>query len=235
MLQPGGIRIVSVTPRRGYNTVKLRDLPGVLQQPDILLHTRRFLYRLEQPDGDVDNTGVEELPYLWKGRQVSVFHNASATFYAPSEHAGPNGMHREMIRCTPSWFGGGGRYDTVLVSTGDHAVGIDGMTVARVRAFISFIHDGVLHRCALVEWFIVDDEAPDEVTGMWVVRPEVDAEGERVMDIIAIETVVRACHLIGVYGTTFIPPDFDFVDSLDAFERYYVNWYADYHAHEIIV
>ncbi|KAH9891963.1 hypothetical protein C8Q73DRAFT_621665, partial [Cubamyces lactineus] len=162
-----------------------------------------------------------------------VYHNASATFYVPSEQAGPNGMHHEIIRCTPAWFGSAGRYDIVLVSTGEEGVGMDGMTVACVRAFVSFVHDGALHHCAFVEWFVLDGDAPDEVMGMWVIQPKEDGDGMRVMDVVPIESVVCACHLIGVYDTTFLPSDFDYADSLDAFKRYYVNWYADCHVHGI--
>ena len=32
-----------------------------------------------------------------------------------------------------------------------------------------------------------------------------DDEGNRVMDDIAVNSIVRACHLIGVYGTTPVP------------------------------
>ncbi|KIJ19304.1 hypothetical protein PAXINDRAFT_7797 [Paxillus involutus ATCC 200175] len=52
-----------------------------------------FLYDQLYPDDDL--AGVEvplaECP-VFQGR-VSVYHSASATFYAPSELAGPGGMH----------------------------------------------------------------------------------------------------------------------------------------------
>lgn len=114
------------------------------------------------------------------------------------------------------------------------AIGMDGMLVARVRAFLSFSHEDEVHHCALVEWFQPDAEEPDPTTGMWIVRPEVDGEGERVVDVIPLSSIVRGCHLIGVYGTTRIPANFHYSDSLDAFRTFYVNWYVDYHAHETI-
>jgi len=50
-----------------------------------------------------------------------------------------------------------------------------------------------------------------------------------------INSVVRAVHLIGVYQDTVIPSDLAFYHSLDAFEVFYINKYADYHSHETIV
>ncbi|KAH9979673.1 hypothetical protein BJV74DRAFT_879404 [Russula compacta] len=48
----------------------------------------------------------------------------------------------------------------------------------------------------------------DEDTGLWVVEPEFEA---------------WAAHLLPVYGLSFIPEDFHFSDSLDAFRAYFVN------------
>ncbi len=80
----------------------------------------------------------------------------------------------------------------------------------------------------------MDQPERDEVTGMWIVRPDVHEDGTHDTDVISIDSMVRACHLAPVYGTTPLPPDFRCADSLDAFRRYYVNWYIDYHAHETI-
>ena len=54
------------------------------------------------------------------------------------------------------------------------------------------------------------------------------------MDVIPLNSIVHACHLIAVYGTTELPDFVHFADSLDAFNSYYVDWYIDYHAHETI-
>ena len=177
---------------------------------------------------------MDDCPYLWEGTRISVYHAASAAFYAPSEHSNMGGMRREMIRSTPLWWNEYPRYDTVLVSIDEDALGMDGMQVARVHAFLSFKHEGCVHQCALVEWFEREDDRPDDVTGMWIVRREYGEDGDVVLDVIPIASIVRACHLIGVYGTTRLPDDFHFSDSLDAFRRYYLNWYVDYHAHEAI-
>ena len=68
---------------------------------------------------------------------------------------------------------------------------------------------------------------------MWVVRPEMSG-GNRVVGVVHIDSIVRACHLIGCYGRTRIPTNFHYADTLHAFRRYYVNSLADYHAHETV-
>jgi hypothetical protein len=46
--------------------------------------------------------------------------------------------------------------------------------------------------------------------------------------------LLRGAHLIGVARKEIVPvADFDFSDSLDAFQAFYVNKYADHHAHKI--
>ena len=50
---------------------------------------------------------------------------------------------------------------------------------------------------------------------------------------IHIDSIIRGAHLIGVYGEQFLPHDFSYVDSLRAFQAYYINKFIDYHANEI--
>ncbi|KDQ49949.1 hypothetical protein JAAARDRAFT_115233, partial [Jaapia argillacea MUCL 33604] len=69
----------------------------------------------------------------------------------------------------------------------------------------------------------------DAGTGMWVVEPEF-VDGERPVDLIHVDSIVHACHLIGEYGHTRVPLTFRFQDSLDAFRTFYVSRYGDYHA-----
>lgn len=205
-----------------------RQIPGLHDLMRRFLHDQ--LYPESEPGEDIP---IEDCPELALDKSVSVFHAATATFYAPSELAGPGGMHREFVRCSPSWYGGRPRYDTVLVKTDEDAPGMLGMTVGRVRMFFSFTFRYVRYQCALVEWFELIGELPDPVTGMWMVKPEVSG-GRRAMGVVHIDSIVRACHLIGYYGRTRIPTDFHYADSLHAFRRYYVNSFIDYHAHETI-
>ena len=143
-------------------------------------------------------------------------------------------MHREIIRCNPAWYGEFPRYNTVLVITNQHAWGMMRFRVARIRQFLSFTYNGLAYPCALVEWFITDDAGPDSTTGMRIVRPE-EVDAKRVTSIIRTSSIFCACHLMPVFNSNFLPLDFHFSDSLDAFRAYYVNCYIDYHAHETIL
>jgi hypothetical protein len=110
-------------------------------------------------------------------------------------------MHRDIIRCTESWRGGPPRYDTVFVdSGGNRADPLGGLLVARVLLFFSFHYHAELYSCALVEWFLPIGEVPDETSGMWIVAPELDGEGQQVRAVISLDMVLRGAHLIGVYG-----------------------------------
>lgn len=86
--------------------------------------------------------------------------------------------------------------------------------------------------CALVEWFSATSDEPDEETGLWVVEPDLDADGARVLDIIDAPTVFRSAHLIPAFGEQPVPPYMKVLDTLDSYRAYYVNRYADHHAHE---
>jgi hypothetical protein len=68
---------------------------------------------------------------------------------------------------------------------------------------------------------------------MWRVEPDRGAGGRRMTSIIHVDTILRAAHLIGVAGSDFLPRTLSFSDSLSAFRLFYVNKYADHHAHEI--
>lgn len=195
----------------------------------------RFLF--DQIFGDTlgyssDQADPDDLP-RFAGR-FSVYKSASVLFYAPSELAGPSGMHREMIRSTSRWYNSYERRDTVLIQLGDEDVDpLGGMVVARVLRFISFVHDEIFYPCALVNWYLPEDNEPDEVSGMWVVKPEKE-NGRRTIGLVHLDSIVRACHLMPVFGETRIPTYFHFSNTLSAFKAFYLNHYIDFHAREYI-
>ncbi len=47
------------------------------------------------------------------------------------------------------------------------------------------------------------------------------------------QCMVRAAHLIGVSGDELLPHKVGPENSLDVFKQFYVNKFADHHAHEI--
>ncbi|KAH9946447.1 hypothetical protein B0H21DRAFT_779117 [Amylocystis lapponica] len=218
-------------------TVYVRKPPALadeLHQPSLPELVRRFLHDQLYPNDVLAaiNIPLKECPEF-SGR-IGVHNSASATFYAPSELSGPGGMHRELIRSNPTWYGQHARFDTILVQNGPDNGNMRNMLVGRVLRFLSFVYDNVRYPCALVEWLLVEGEHPDRLTGMWVVRPEM-VHGKRTVGLVHLDCVVRACHLIGVYNRTYLPSDFHFSYSLDAFSAFYVNKYVDYHSHETIV
>ncbi|KAI1783345.1 hypothetical protein LXA43DRAFT_903762 [Ganoderma leucocontextum] len=219
---------------RELNFLEAQDAQD-LQQPRLYEYVCRFVFRELYPDlpmpQDIDDDGMPEVSSRLK---LGTHSCASAVFYAPTELSGPGGMHREIIRATPLWFQKFPRYDTVLVIVNTDLQGMMRYQVARVRQFMSFTYGNILYPCALVEWFVTDGNGPDAATGMWIVRPE-EVNEQRITSIISLSSIERACHLMPVFGQTFLPVDFHFSETLDAFRAYYVNCYIDYHAHETII
>ena len=167
---------------------------------------------------------------------VYVYHSAVTQFYALSDLCGTGGMHREHICCNLLWCGEMACRDTVLVSVDDSQCRMHGMLVAHVLLLFSF-HDVYLDKdvpCALVNWFIPDSgDEPDEVTGMWVVKPE--CEGNiQMLEVIHLDTIARGAHLLPMYGSGYLPKDFHYSVSLDVFKSYFVNHYIDHHAHKFL-
>ena len=102
-----------------------------------------------------------------------------------------------------------------------------------MQLFFSFSHDGVKYPCTLVHWFSHVGTLPGDNTGMWVVKPDVLDHGEAFTSIIHLDMVVRASHLIPVFGPEHVSKTLSFTDTLDAFSSFYVNKYVDHHAFKI--
>ena len=211
----------------------LQGLADHVGQPHLPELTRHFLFDQLNPNGFVtsNHVALHQCPHI--SSPVSVFHSAIATFYAPSDESGIRGMRRERIRSTPSWRGKVPRRDCAFVVEDEDKPGMKGMSVVRIRLFFSFDHEGVMYPCALVEWFKTYGRSPDVETGMWKVRREYK-NGIHVTSVVHLDTILCGAHLLPVFGKEFLPVDFDPADTLDAFHAYYINKYADHHAHEII-
>lgn len=54
------------------------------------------------------------------------------------------------------------------------------------------------------------------------------------MELIHLNTVIWGAHLIPVYGKDFVSIDLTSNVSLDKYDSFYVNQYADHNAFEII-
>jgi hypothetical protein len=217
-------------------------LAAEIDQSNFLELIRRFLYgRLEHSDSDhlllsdsdaSPEVSLDNLPEV-RGK-IAVYTSAVATYYAPSDLSGVGGMHRERIRAVSKWRNGPARYDCVYVLTDPEAEGMRGLDIARVRLFFEFSFKGIKYPYALIQWFSRIAEGPDEDTGMWIVQPDKDvSSGLPIQQVIHLDTIVRAAHLIGVYGDKFLPRGLTFDRSLDVFRSYYVNKFIDHHAYEI--
>jgi hypothetical protein len=67
---------------------------------------------------------------------------------------------------------------------------------------------------------------------MWRVKAEYHHR-QRASSVIHLDTFLLGAHLLPIFGVEPLPLNFLYTDSLDAFEAYYVNKYADHHANEI--
>ena len=206
-----------------------------IKQSGFSVALRRFLFHQRHPNTLNTPTNLPEF-----SSRIRVFHSAIATFYAPSNMCGAGGMYRERIRANRGWKGKS-RYDTVFVKVfedDDHDTSSQimcGMLVARVLLFFSF-HDPLMDweiPCALVNWFMPVSEQRDDVMGMWEFRLEM-VGARPTLEVIHLDSIVRAAHLLPHYGRGFLPENFDAADSLDAFRSYFVNDIIDYHAHELL-
>lgn len=205
-------------------------LAAHIHQPQFSELFRRFLQEELHgpPDDNLPPIPMNACP-VFAGR-IIVHHSAIARFYAPSDLGGAGGMYQERIRSNPNWHGYS-RRDTVLIDVGAPIMG--GIVIGRVQLFFSFAFAEKQYECALVNWLVPIGNAPDPDTRMWVVQPE-RLRGALSLAIINVDAIARAAHLIGVYGTAALPEEFHFSNSLDAFDNYFVNPYADHHMHEFL-
>ncbi|KAJ7256417.1 hypothetical protein C8J57DRAFT_1437043 [Mycena rebaudengoi] len=161
--------------------------------PELVPLLCRFLYLLDNPDRNPDiplaDIPLDDCPDA--PTSVRVFPSAVAKFYVPSDTSGVHGMLCERIRAVRSWHGGAPRYDCVFVGGNPDLPGFRGMMAACVLLFMSFKHRGIVYPCTLVTWLSVIGDEPFPEVGMWMVKPDVDCHGQRVMDIIHIDTILR--------------------------------------------
>ena len=108
-----------------------------------------------------------------------------------------------------------------------------GLAVVQILLFFSFTFRGASFPCTLVSWYSHIGNNPDEDTGMWQVKKQLDASGALAISVLHLDCLVRAAHLIGIYDEDTIHKDMTCHDSLDSFQSFYMNKYIDYHAFKI--
>lgn len=222
---------------RGYPLTSFQELGRHIEQQNLEPLVRRFLFYQENPTSD----GIPPLPAcpsLERVENISVFHSAKAIFCAPSNNSGIEGFYRETIRSTPRWQTSGitaPRRDCVLLATGSDTAGVRGLDVARVHLFFSFVFRDEEFQCALVHEFCKSFTDPDPDNGLWIFEPDRNPDGHRIMSVIHLDSIIRAAHLLPVFGDDApIPREINFTHTLDAFKAFYLNKYIDYHAFETL-
>ncbi|KAJ7862732.1 hypothetical protein B0H13DRAFT_2566139 [Mycena leptocephala] len=202
----GEVKLAKTYVRRVPRDVGLLALH--MEQPRLPELIRRFLFDQLNPNAPVSGARVplEQCPEF--SERIYLYNSARAVFYAPSDVSGV-GHDKDLA-------------------------GFQGLHAARVRMLLRFKFRGIDYPCALIHWFSVRGERPCPETGMWIVTPDSVRGGEPSLAVVHLDCLLRGAHLIGVAGKDFIPiHNFGFSDSLDAFKAFYVNKYADHHAHEI--
>ncbi|OBZ68295.1 hypothetical protein A0H81_11950 [Grifola frondosa] len=208
-------------------------LGNYIKQPRLKELIRRFLYDQLNPDSALPGLEVSLQDCPEFDEKISVFFSAASTFYAPSDPSGVGGMHREHLRVTPMWWGIAPHFDCAFVNYHPDLDGIHALGVVQIRLFFSFRFRGIVYPCALVHWFECIAEEPDEDMGMYIVRPE-SKRGAPILSVLHLNTIVRAAHLIGVYGTQTVPHNLTEHHALDAHKYFYVNRFADHHMFETV-
>ncbi|KAF8228062.1 hypothetical protein L208DRAFT_1293424, partial [Tricholoma matsutake] len=155
-------------------------------QPDFPNLIPQFIYNQQHSDC-TSNTSSADLPTFYG--KITIYPSAVTTFHAPSDISGIGGMCCECIRAVKSWQKGPGHYDTIFVNTNTSMDGMQGLEVAHMRLFFSLSHEGVKYPCTLIHWFSHVGDRRDN-TGMRTVEPDMSDDGETVVSIIHLDTIV---------------------------------------------
>lgn len=86
-----------------------------------------------------------------------------------------------------------------------------------------------------MEWFNKAQRTRDAHTGLWIVEPDLQGVHKwPFMSVIHLDCLLRAAHLMPVFGSHAMPDGFCYEWSLDTFQAFYVNQYIDHHTHELL-
>ncbi|KAI6094812.1 hypothetical protein F5141DRAFT_1191608 [Pisolithus sp. B1] len=116
-----------------------------------------FLFQQRNPGVDVPD--ISKCPKAIDSGYS--FSSAVATFYAPSDFSGANGMHCKCIHASSSWRNGAPCYDCVFVEKDPTLPGFQGLHVA--------------------QWFTPVGNEPCINTGMWKGEHEYDEYGDHLV------------------------------------------------------
>ena len=199
----------------------LNHLARFISQPLFSFAFCWFLFNHYHPDSEQVPANIKDLP-SFEG-EIKVYHSAIATYYASSDLCRGGGLQHEFIWSTPSFRGHECR-DTVFVVLDKSKKGMEGMEIVHVLLFYSFQYHWQNFSCALINWFVHDDE-PNHDTGMWTVQMEYDRHGQPPVEVIDVNSIAWGAHLLLVYSSSQVPVNFSHHDALDSFNSFFVNHY----------
>ncbi|KAI5988901.1 hypothetical protein EDC04DRAFT_2588605 [Pisolithus marmoratus] len=139
-------------------------------------------------------------------------------------------MQTEYTHSCPMWRNKGPCMDCVFIGTDPEASGMHAYSIVHVVAFFSFNYKGVTYPCAAICWFDIIGNCqnqtlrarnkPDDNTGMWMVHSSHQANNSPLFEVIHLDTIYHAAHLIPIYGMHFISPDIKSHNLYDAFHAF---------------
>ena len=153
------------------------ELTHSLNEPDFVNKLHLFFLDQTCASPDFDMLPMDDQPPKIDNL-ITLYPSAVATYFAPSDLSGIGGMHSECICATLNWRKEGPCYDAVFVNTNPDEDGMQGLDVACIKQFFSFKPQGRLYPCAMIQWYSRCGDEPDEDTGMWIIEPDEDEDGE---------------------------------------------------------
>jgi len=73
-----------------------------------------------------------------------------------------------------------------------------------------------------------------DCTTMWEVRLECDRRNRPLIEVISVNSIIRAARLLPIYRQSRVPEQFSHAQTLDRYKSFFVNHFSDHHTHELI-
>ncbi|KAK7015920.1 hypothetical protein VNI00_018992 [Paramarasmius palmivorus] len=143
----------------------IHNVAATLQEPRLPDALYQFLHAQWHPTLALSSLGELWNYFKFFNGSICVYYSAVVRYYSPSDPCGDGGMHCERIRSHPNWLRLYPHHDTALVAIDESKPGIAGMVVGRVKLFFSVDFEEKSYSCALMEWFTLSMDEPDEETG----------------------------------------------------------------------
>jgi hypothetical protein len=74
-----------------------------------------------------------------------------------------------------------------------------GLEVTCIQQFFSFNLASITYPYTLIQWFSCIADKPNKDTGMWIIEPNLQPDGLLAMEILYLDSIICAAHLLGIY------------------------------------